>query len=68
MMNCRGLTEIVVLNVGYSAGIIDVELFTVLVVMALVTTALTGPLLNKFSKEVRGMAYLPDSTRKQAEE
>ncbi|ONI88614.1 hypothetical protein ALI144C_06155 [Actinosynnema sp. ALI-1.44] len=46
MMNCRGLTEIVVLNIGLSLHIIDADLFAVLVLMALVTTALTGPLLG----------------------
>jgi len=32
------------LNVGYDLGVISLEMFTILVVMALVTTALTGPL------------------------
>ncbi|MGH3802899.1 MAG: cation:proton antiporter, partial [Pseudonocardiaceae bacterium] len=45
MMNCRGLTELVVLNIGLSLGIIGPELFAVLVLMALVTTGMTGPLL-----------------------
>ncbi len=47
MMNCRGLTELVVLNIGLSLGIIGPELFAVLVLMALVTTGMTGPLLSR---------------------
>jgi Kef-type K+ transport system membrane component KefB len=47
MMNCRGLTEIVVLQLGLSHGLLSGELFTVFVVMALVTTTMTGPLLDR---------------------
>ncbi|RKT82952.1 Kef-type K+ transport system, membrane component KefB [Saccharopolyspora antimicrobica] len=46
LMNTRGLTELIVLNVGLLLGIIDERLYTLLVVMAVVTTALTGPLLR----------------------
>ncbi|WCD91375.1 Na(+)/H(+)-K(+) antiporter GerN (plasmid) [Streptomyces xanthophaeus] len=46
LMNCRGLTELVVLNIGLSLGVIGTELFTMLVLMALVTTAATSPALN----------------------
>lgn len=45
MMNTRGLTELIVLQVGYSSGILTGPLMLALVVMALATTALTGPLL-----------------------
>ncbi|MFI7601285.1 cation:proton antiporter [Actinoplanes sp. NPDC049681] len=46
MLNTRGLTELIALNIGLQDGIISRGLYTVLVIMALVTTALTGPLLN----------------------
>ncbi|MCY0941762.1 cation:proton antiporter [Streptomyces antarcticus] len=46
LMNCRGLTELVVLNVGLELGVIGPELFTMLVLMALVTTAVTSPALT----------------------
>jgi Kef-type K+ transport system membrane component KefB len=46
LMNTRGLTELVALNVGYDLGMISGEIFTTLVVMALVTTAMTGPLVD----------------------
>lgn len=46
LMNTRGLIELIVLNVGLTAGVLDHELFTELVVMAVVTTMMTGPLLD----------------------
>nr|AKQ20694.1 putative cation/H+ antiporter [uncultured bacterium] len=46
LVNTRGLTEIVVLQVGYTAGLLTPGLFVALLVMALVTTTLTGPLLD----------------------
>jgi K+:H+ antiporter len=45
LVNTRGLTELIALNVGLQAGIINQALFTVLVLMALLTTLMTGPLL-----------------------
>ena len=47
LMNTRGLTELVVLNVGLSLGVIGPALFTVMVLMALITTAMAGPLLGR---------------------
>ena len=46
MVNCRGLTELVVLTTGRSLGIIGDDLFAMLVLMTLLTTAVTGPLLG----------------------
>ncbi len=46
LMNTRGLTELVILNVGLELGLLSQELFTMMVVMALVTTVMTGPLLS----------------------
>ncbi|MDX2596270.1 MULTISPECIES: cation:proton antiporter domain-containing protein [Streptomyces] len=43
LMNSRGLTELVVLSVGYQAGLIDRTLLIALTLMALLTTALVGP-------------------------
>lgn len=43
LVNTRGLTELVVLQAGYSAGILTAPVFLALVVMALTTTAMTGP-------------------------
>ena len=46
LMNTRGLTELIVLNVGLDLGIISKALFTMLVLMALVTTFMAGPALR----------------------
>ena len=46
LMNTRGLMELIALNIGYDLGILSPRIFAMLVVMALVTTALTGPLLT----------------------
>jgi Kef-type K+ transport system membrane component KefB/nucleotide-binding universal stress UspA family protein len=46
LMNTRGLTELIVLNIGLELGVITPLLFTMLVVMALVTTFMTSPLLE----------------------
>ncbi|MFJ9033376.1 cation:proton antiporter [Streptomyces sp. NPDC102274] len=46
LMNTRGLTELVVLSVGLQLGLLDQDLYSIMVVMALVTTAMTGPLLT----------------------
>jgi Kef-type K+ transport system membrane component KefB/nucleotide-binding universal stress UspA family protein len=45
LMNTRGLTELIVLNIGLSLHVISPLLFTMLVIMALVTTFMTSPLL-----------------------
>jgi Kef-type K+ transport system membrane component KefB/nucleotide-binding universal stress UspA family protein len=47
LMNTRGLTELIVLNIGLSLGVISPLLFTMLVIMALVTTFMTSPLLEQ---------------------
>jgi Kef-type K+ transport system membrane component KefB/nucleotide-binding universal stress UspA family protein len=46
LMNTRGLMELVVLNVGLDLGVISPALFTMMVVMALVTTFVTTPILQ----------------------
>jgi Kef-type K+ transport system membrane component KefB len=46
LMNTRGLMELIVLNIGYDLGILSQKVFAVMVVMALVTTFMTGPLLE----------------------
>ncbi len=46
LVNTRGLTELIVLNVGLSARLIGQRLFTVLVLMALIMTTVTAPLLS----------------------
>ena len=47
LMNTRGLTELVILNVGLNLGVISEELFSIGVLMALGTTLMAGPLLDR---------------------
>lgn len=46
LMNTRGLMELIVLNIGFDLGILPPTIFTMLVIMALVTTFMTGPALD----------------------
>jgi Kef-type K+ transport system membrane component KefB len=67
LLNTRGLVELIVLNIGYSVGVFSATLFTMLVVMALVTTMCTTPILNLLGIEnksrpstgARGKEMLP---------
>ncbi len=45
-MNTRALMELIVLNIGFDLGSIPQNVFTMLVIMAVVTTIMTGPLLK----------------------
>ncbi|MEC4004082.1 cation:proton antiporter [Flavobacterium sp. SUN052] len=46
LMNTRGLMELIVLNIGYDLGVLSTEIFTMMVIMALVTTFMTGPAID----------------------
>jgi Kef-type K+ transport system membrane component KefB len=50
LMNCRGLTELVVLNIGLQLGVISPTVFSMLVVMTLVSTMATGPGLSLIAR------------------
>lgn len=61
LMNTRGLMELVVLNIGYDLGVLTPEVFAMMVLMALVTTFMTGPAISfvdfihrrkKYQKEI----------------
>ncbi|KAG0040319.1 phosphatidylinositol-3,5-bisphosphate 5-phosphatase, partial [Podila clonocystis] len=46
LMNCKGLVELVVLNIGYDAGVINARVFVIMVAMCLITTGMTTPLVS----------------------
>lgn len=46
LMNARGLMELIIINIGLQRGIIGVELFSMLVLMAVVTTLMASPLFE----------------------
>jgi len=51
LMNTRGLVDLVVVNLALEAGAINTQLFTILVIVALVTTAMTAPALKLLNKK-----------------
>jgi len=63
LMNTRGLMELIALNIGYDLGILSPRIFTMLVIMALATTMLTGPLLTLFGEKHTSLADLPHPLR-----
>lgn len=64
LMNTRGLMELVVLNIGYDLGVLTAEVFTMMVIMALVTTFMTGPALDLINYIFRSSdAIIPDSVK-----
>jgi Kef-type K+ transport system membrane component KefB len=58
LMNARGLMELIILNIGLERGLITPTLFTVMVMMTLVTTLAAGPI---FEWAWRGSAEVPDA-------
>jgi Kef-type K+ transport system membrane component KefB len=53
LLNTRGLVELIVLNVGYSAGMLSPEVFTMFVIMARLTTMMTTPILGLLGVDSR---------------
>ncbi|CAG5073011.1 Glutathione-regulated potassium-efflux system protein KefB [Dyadobacter sp. CECT 9623] len=56
LMNTRGLMELVVLNIGYDIGVLSPQIFTMMVIMALLTTCMTGPALDLIDR------FMPEKT------
>jgi Kef-type K+ transport system membrane component KefB len=54
LMNARGLMELIILNIGLEQGIITPTLFTIMVIMAILTTLMASPLVNLL---LQGTAY-----------
>jgi Kef-type K+ transport system membrane component KefB len=57
LMNARGLVELVVLQIGFAAGLLSARLFGELIATALITTMMTGPLLDVVAN---GLQRRPD--------
>lgn len=69
LMNTRGLTELIVLNIGLKFGVVSPLLFTMLVIMALVTTFMTSPLLEWiYPKRLIRMNAIEDETETESVE
>ncbi|HEX7306756.1 cation:proton antiporter [Lentzea sp.] len=52
LMNTRGLTEVVILTVGVQLGVVSPALFTIMVLMALVTTFMAAPIINRLRRRL----------------
>ena len=60
LMNARGLTELIILNIGLQAGIIGPALFSMMVLMAIVTTLMASPLFEVvYGRAARARGALP---------
>jgi K+:H+ antiporter len=57
LMNTRGLMELVVLNIGYDLGILSPQMYTMMVIMALTTTYMAGPVLAIVLRKVSSDQY-----------
>ena len=55
-MNSRGLMELIIINIGLQKGIIGPGLFSMLVLMAIVTTVMATPLFNWVTRDRPGAA------------
>lgn len=60
LMNTRGLMELIVLNIGYDLGVLSPEIFAMMVIMALFTTFMTGPLLDFINFMFKGKKSMTD--------
>jgi len=64
LMNTRGLMELIVLNIGYDLGVLSTEIFSMMVIMALATTFMTGPALDLIGYIYnRKKNYIPSEIR-----
>jgi len=52
MMNTRGLVELIVLNIGLDLAVISHHVFTMLVIMAIISTLITAPVLHRYVSRV----------------
>lgn len=68
LMNTRGLMELIVLNIGLDLKVLTPEVFTMMVIMALVTTFMTGPVIDLidfiFNKKVEVLPITVGETNK----
>jgi Kef-type K+ transport system membrane component KefB len=60
-MNARGLMQLIALNVGLQAGIVTPALFSVLVLVAIVTTVMTSPWLTWLDRRAARRETAPDT-------
>jgi Kef-type K+ transport system membrane component KefB len=57
LMNTRGLIEVVVLNIGLAAGLLDETLYSELILMAVIATLMTGPIIQRLRTRSKGRLW-----------
>ncbi|MEU9149660.1 cation:proton antiporter [Streptomyces sp. NPDC048417] len=67
LMNARGLMQLIALNIGLAAGIVSQSLFSVLVLVALVTTIMTAPVLSWLDRRDAARARIGPATAENQE-
>ncbi len=63
LMNTRGLMELIVLNIGYDLGVLTPQVFAMMVLMALVTTFMTGPAIDTIEYFYREKGVAPSALK-----
>ncbi|CAN7162217.1 cation:proton antiporter [Pseudoxanthomonas sp. LjRoot168] len=61
LMNARGLMELIIINIGLQAGLIGPSLFSILVVMAILTTLMATPLFNRIMRSASAAEAEPSA-------
>jgi Kef-type K+ transport system membrane component KefB len=62
LMNARGLMELIILNIGLQRGVIHAPLFTIMVLMAIITTLMASPLFERvYGRKARATGELGHS-------
>lgn len=64
LLNTRGLTELVILGIGLQLGLLDRDLYSQLVLMAVLTTMMTGPLVKLLAKETAPVLVISSPRRR----
>jgi Kef-type K+ transport system membrane component KefB len=66
LANARGLMELILLNIGYEAGLISSKLYTILALMTIVTTLVATPLQRLFARRLAktGSTFGPDGVER----
>ena len=69
LANARGLMELILLNIGYEAGLISGKLYTILALMTIVTTFVATPLQRLFERRLAkaGSQFGPDGVERRAQ-
>ena len=63
LMNTRGLTELVILTIGLQLGVLSDSIFAIMVIMALATTVMAAPIVNRLMPREKALQEMTDAER-----